>query len=105
MTYEITNATRPDLIFTSIASQVPILFPSLLFFEFCIIAIGGTFANQRRVGYSNISMWFSIAGLVTSTTAFILFMVDGLINMATLGVVIAVTIASVLWFFFTGDEN
>lgn len=103
--YEISNATNPADLLISISSQVPILFPMILFFEFCVIAIGGAFTNQRRVGYTNISMWFAIAGLITTTSAFILFMVDGLINLATLGVVCAVTFASVLWFFFSGDEQ
>lgn len=103
--YDISNATNPATLFVSIARQVPILFPMLLFFEFCVIAIGGAFANKRSVGYTNISMWFAIAGLITTTSAFILFMVDGLINLATLGIVCAVTFASVLWFFFTGDET
>lgn len=103
--FNITNETSIDRIMINIAQNVSILFPMLLFFEFMVIALGGTFANQRRVGYSNISMWFAIAGLVTSTTAFILFLVDGLINLATLGVVIAVTLASVLWFFLTEGEQ
>lgn len=105
MVYVITNETALDKIFVSIGSQVPVLFPLLLFFEFIIIAVGGTFANQRRIGYSNFPMWASIGSLVTTTTAFILFLIDGLIPLSVLGVCVAFTFGFVAWFFFSGDES
>lgn len=104
MTYNITNETQLDRILVNMSSNIPILFPMLLFFIFIVIALAGAFSNQRRSGYTNIPMWFSISGLVTTTSAFILFLVDGLINLATLGTCVALTMAFVLWFFFSGDE-
>ena len=103
--YNITNSTQADQILINMSSQIPLMFPMLLFFEFMVIAIGGSFSNQRRIGYTNIPMWSAIAGLVTSTTAFILFMVDGIISIVTLSIVVAVTLGCVSWFFFSGDEQ
>lgn len=103
--YNITSEIGLDKILINISQQVPSLFPMLLFFEFMVIAIGGAFANQRRVGYTNISMWCAISGLVTTTSAFILFLVNGIITITTLSVTCAFTIAFVMWFFFTGDET
>jgi hypothetical protein len=103
--YNITNESQIDKILINLAGNVPSLFPMLLVFEFMVIALGGAFANQRRVGYTNISMWFAIAGLITSTSAFILFLVNGLITLPTLSICVTITILSVLWFMFSGDEQ
>lgn len=103
--YNITNNTELSAIVVNTSQNIPILFPLILFFEFMVIAIGGSFANARRVGFTNLSMWFAIAGLITTTSAFILFLVDGIINLVTLGVCVAVTLGCVAWFMFTGDET
>lgn len=103
--FNITNATGLDAIILNTSANVPILFPMLLFFEFIVIALGGIFANSRRVGYSNISMWFAISGLVTTTSAFILFLVNGLIQLSTLVICVSITLACVGWFFFSESDN
>lgn len=103
--YNITNSTNIDEILVNLSSNVPSLFPMLLFFEFIVIAVGGAFANSRRTGFTNISQWSAIAGLVTTTTGFILFLVNGLISLYTLGLLCAITFFCVLWFFSTGDEQ
>jgi len=103
--YNITNSTDITEVIVSIAENVPSLFPMLLLFIYATITLGGAFANQRRVGFTNIPMWLSIGGLVTTTSAFILFIVDGLISLAWVGVFVAVTLFSVLWFFFSGEDN
>lgn len=103
--YNITNSTAIDTVLINLSSNVPILFPLLLFFEFCVIAIGGAFATQRRTGFTNIPQWFSIGGLVTTTTAFILFLVNDLIRLSTLVITCTVTFAFVLWFMLAGGDE
>lgn len=106
--YNLTNSTDPTAVLINLAQNVPVLFPMLLVMEFLVIALGGAFSQQRRTGFTNVPQWFSIAGLVTSTTSFILFMVEiggqHLIPLTTVVVTVVITFASVFWFFLSDNE-
>ena len=103
--YNITNATGLDGILVNLASNVPQLFPMILLFEFLVIGLGGSFATSRKTGYTNLLMWFAIAGLVTSTSAFILFLVDGIIPLTILSIVVAISILFAGLFILLGDNQ
>lgn len=105
-TYSIDNINSTDLATTyaGISTISPWLFPAILFFEFCVIMFSGVYAQNRKVGFSNIPMWGSIAGLVTTTTAFFWSAVSGIINLDTIGVCIGITIGFSLWFFLSDME-
>lgn len=95
------NNTSLDLTYTGIINLNPWITPLVCFFEFIIILLTGVYAQNRRIGFSNVPMWGAIAGLVTTTSAFILSAIEGVINLETIGVLIAVTIGFTLWFFLT----
>jgi hypothetical protein len=94
------NGTSLDVTYTGIITMAPWLSPLILAFEFIIIMLGGVYAQNRRIGFSNVPMWGAIAGLVTTTSAFILTAINGVVNLETLGILIALTIGFAFWFFF-----
>lgn len=106
------NGTTFDQAYVGTAVAFPWLFPLLLFFEFCLIFVGGLTIQNRKVGFSNVPMWGSIAGLVTSTTAFLWSVVSATINetsftlldLGTIGICISATIGFAAWFIFSDLE-
>ena len=88
-----------------IVAHMPVLPSMLLLFEFFLILLLGITGSKRASGTSNAAMWMSIAGLVTSTSAFLLYSVEGLVSIETIGVCLAVTIGSVLWYFVSSPED
>jgi hypothetical protein len=102
-TYDINaiNGTDVATVYGGIANQAPWLFPMVLFFEYVIIMIGGVYAQNRKIGYSNVPMWGAIAGLTTTTSAFFLSIITGVIDLNSLGICLAVTIGFAVWFFMS----
>lgn len=80
-----------------VSGQVPTLFPMILVTVFLVIAISGYLSQERKTGRGNIAMWFSISGLITTTGAYMLFLMEGIINLTVLGICIAITSAASAW--------
>lgn len=105
------NGTTTAGTYVGVAQAAPWLFPLLLTFEFMVIFIAGLNIQSKRLGFSNVPMWGSIAGMVTTTTAIIWSGVTtvingtevGLIALSTLGVWIAVTLTFIGWFLIFTD--
>lgn len=83
------------------AGQVPFLMPGILFSIFIIILSAGYFSQDRRIGEGNFPMWCAIAGLITTTGAFILFLYQNLLNLEVLIICVIITILSMLWLFLS----
>lgn len=98
-----TNATAENLLVQT-SQQVQVLFPLILLFEFLVIALFGMYSNKRQTGYSNVPMWMSIAGLVTTTSSFFLYLVPGLIPLAVPITTMAITFVCALWFLLSENE-
>lgn len=88
----------------AMVSAYPSFIGYVLFFEFIVIMLTGTYAQSRRIGFSNIFMWGSIAGLITTTSAFTLSAIIGIIDYYTIGICIAVTMLCIIVFFMTDLE-
>jgi len=85
----------------STAQEVPTFPIMILVFVFFTILLGGATAQKKRTGSSDVPMWAVLAGLSTTFLALIMTMGEGIIDLATLGIVIAVTILCGLWFFLS----
>lgn len=85
--------------------QVPLLGPGLLLFVFFIIFGAGYFSQERKVGRGNFPMWLSIAGLITTTGGFVLFLYSGIINLETIIICMVLTILFSLWFLMTSRDG
>lgn len=92
--FNMANQT-PEGIFIQASNSMPGLIGAILFFEFMVISMAGYLINRSRTGYANILMWFAISGLVTTTSAFFLYLVPGLMNIETLVITVVISIVFV----------
>lgn len=100
------NTVTPDQLVINISQNVPIIPNILLVTIFLVIALSGYMSKSRREGSEkagNLPMWFAIAGLITSTGSFILFLADGIVNITTVITCFSVTILSCLWYLFSDN--
>jgi len=95
------NATDIATVYSQISSIAPWLFPLFLFFEFSVIFLGGMYGQNRKIGYSNVAMWGTLSGMVTTTSAFFLSAISGILNIATISVCLGVTFLFALWYFLS----
>jgi len=94
-----------DTALVTTAQSVPSFIIMMLLFVFCVVLIGGYSNQKRRVGYGDLSMWATLAGLTTSVLSLLLSLKGGLINGTTLGIVFAITILCALWFFIGKSKD
>jgi len=85
----------------STAQSVPAFPIMVLVFIFFTIILGGSSAQKKRTGSPDIPMWAAMAGVSTTFVALIMTIGDGIIDLTTLGIVIAITIMCGLWFFMS----
>jgi hypothetical protein len=76
----------------------------ILGFLWFIIFGVGMFANKRSTGYANVAVWGSIAGITTTTSAFILYLIPNAISLSGVILFLCITCLFVLWLLFH-DEN
>ena len=80
-------------------TAVPIFAPMFLLFVFMVVLMGGMGSQKRRTGNADMPLWGTLAGLSTFMITLAMSMIEGMINLATLGIVIAVTITFAVWLF------
>jgi len=85
----------------STAQSVPIFPIMILVFIFFTILLGGSSAQKKRTGTPDIPMWAAMSGVSTTFVALIMTIGDGIIDLTTLGIVIAITLMCGVWFFLS----
>ena len=85
----------------STAQSVPAFPIMILVFIFFTILLGGSTAQKRRTGSPDIPMWAVMAGITTTFVALIMTIGGGMIDLTTLGIVIAIAIMCGFWFFMS----
>lgn len=89
----------------STAQSVPSFPILILVFTFFVVLISGSANQKRRTGSSDYPFWGVLAGLTITFEALLMTLGDGIINLATLGIVIAVTILCSVWFFLSKQRG
>lgn len=100
---EINQSGALDTGLAYISSQSPSLFPAILAFIYFLIAGMGYYFEEGRTGSGRLFNWMSIAGMITTFLAFILYMANGLIGLDVVGICLAFTIGSAILLFLVGD--
>lgn len=103
-TYNLTglqNVTTLDGALVGMKTALPQFTAYVLLFEFVVIFLGGIYAQNRRIGFSNIPMWGTIAGLITTVSAFLLSAISSSIDLITIIISFSITLVFALWFFLS----
>lgn len=104
--YNLPNATNGiDDAAVGIVASVPAFVPLLLAFTFLMVFLGGLVSQRRRESGADIQQWAVLASLSTLMVSLLLSTKAGLINLATLGIVIGLTILTGIWFFISKGRN
>lgn len=105
MTFELNfNSTMPiEDALAQVSIQVPILFPSLVLMLYGIIVLVGAFAQKKNNGWVNLWEWLAVGGFISTISAFILFLVEGLVPLTFVITLLASTLVFTLIFFLTDD--
>lgn len=106
MPYELPSNTTNTLeeLLAYQSGQIPILWPMILLLIFVTILGSGYVYLEKKTGKGRFSMWFAIAGLITTTLAFILFLIPGLINLEVVSICVIVSVVGGLWFLFSAES-
>ena len=94
-----------DSAITQTAVAVPSLISWFLFFVFGTVFLSGMIEQKRRLGYSDVPFWAITASLATFVVTLPLTLTEGIIQIETFGIVIAVTLVCGIWFFFDRGRN
>ena len=89
----------------STAQSVPAFPILILIFTFFMVLLGGSSNQKRRTGSADYPMWSVLAGLTISFLSLLMTLGDGIIDLATLGIVFAVTIMCAVWFFLSKQRG
>jgi len=94
-----------DDVILSTAQAVPAFPIMLLVFTFFIVLIGGSSNQKRRTGSADYPFWTVLAGLTITFESLIMTLGDGIIDLTTLGIVVAITILTAVWFFLSKQRG
>lgn len=94
-----------DQTLVEIVTTVPSFLIGFLLFIFGIVFLGGTTTQRKKTGYSDYPAWALMSSVAVLMTSLILSLKEGLINLEILGIVVAVTVFSGLWFFLSKGKG
>lgn len=101
----ITNKTMEE-VYVNLGTAIPSFWPLVLLFEFAVILIIGAFANKRFTGVTNTLAWIFLSSMITTISAFILRLVNGLVNTYVLTVAVVLTlIFGLIYMLAESDKN
>lgn len=104
--YNIPNSTTGiDTALREVTREIPSFPPSLFFFIFMLVFLGGSISQRRRTGSADIPMWATMAGLASLMIALPLTIVSGIVDTVTLGVLVTITLGSALWLFLNRNRR
>lgn len=104
--YDAPNLTGGiDDTLVQVAKAVPSFIIGTLLFVWGMVFLGGMSAQKRRSGYADIPMWATMASISILMLSLLLTLKSGLIDLTTLGIVVATTIFSGLWLFLSKSRG
>jgi len=102
-----TEYNQTDLagLLTYPASVVPSFIPLVLTALFLITMMGTFFSQKRMTGRGDFIASFSVAGIFTGIIAFLMTLVEGLINLQTLVTTSAIALIGIILLLITNNRN
>lgn len=104
-TFQEFNKTGIDNLLLYVSQSSPVFIPFMLFSIFFIILFTTYSGTKMAKGTGDIILSFVTASMITSLFSLVLRLKEGLINNTILGVVVGLTIVSLLLLFFSGKRD
>jgi hypothetical protein len=99
--YTLPNSTSGiDQILVDTITVIPQLPYLILMFVWFVIFLGGMGQQKMRLGVAETSTWALVSSLAIFFLTLLMSIPSGIINLTDLGIVVAITILSAVWFFF-----
>lgn len=99
------SAGIDDVIITT-AQAVPSFPIMFLVFMYIFIFVGGISNQKRRTGSADVPFWSVLSGLTITFLSLIMTLGStGIISAYTLGIIVAITILSAVWFFLSKQRG
>lgn len=99
--YNLTNATTPDGILIGMSTSVPVFPVMILVFAWFAVFLGGSQRQSARYGYADMPQWAVLASMSILLLSLLMTVTAGLLSAAYLGIVVAITILTGIWFFMS----
>lgn len=101
--YPLYNSSSGNIggLFTYSQSVVPFFTPAIFGFILLVITFSMYFIQESKKGHGDFAAAFAVGTTATTTLGIILSLVPGVINSATLGILIALCFVSYIWLFFS----
>lgn len=90
-----------QVVFQYAAETVPIFTPLVLFALFVVTCLGVYYSQIRLRGIGDFWASFATAGYLTVLVAYLMSLMEGIINLATMSICVVVAIAGTLILFIT----
>ena len=90
-----------QVVFQYAAETVPVFTPLVLFALFVITCLGVYFSQIRLRGVGDFWAAFAVAGYLTVLVAYLMSLIEGMINLPTMAFCVVVAIAGTLLLFIT----
>ena len=103
--YTLTNATTPDGILVGMATSVPVLPIMILVLTWFFVFLGGSQRQSAKYGYADMPQWAVLSSMSVLLLSLLMTVKAGLISAATLGIVVAITILTGVWFFMSRGKQ
>ena len=88
-----------DQYFLYLGSQIPNLYNYIIGIIYLIVLLGGYMGTKKTEGRNDFALWMLVAGFVTFPAALILFLINGIVSLATIIILISVTIVGGIIYF------
>jgi len=87
------------VLFQYVAETVPVFIPLVLFAVFVIVSFGTYFSQRRLSGRGDFIISFAVAGYITVLVAYVMSLIDGLINNFTVIICVVIAVLGTLMLF------
>ncbi len=94
-----------DQFISGIITTMPSFTGWFLFFVYGVVFLSGSIAQKNLLGFADIPFWSLIASISCVIIILPLTLKLGFVQIEVLGIVVAITLASAVWFFLDRNRN
>ena len=98
-----TSTDGIGMVLVYVATIVPLFIPLVLFALFVIIGVGSFMFQEKFKGRGDIPASFAAASVLVALTAFMMTLIDNLINLTTVIITFVIAVIAVIFLFISKE--